>query len=642
MHRVILFFALVFFCTATYAQLQIAHIFQSNMVLQQKKTNPIWGMATPNAKITITCNQKKYVTKASADGNWSALLASMTAGTIGIVTIESNKEKITLQNVAVGEVWLCGGQSNMDFTMQDFKTVYQEEINTANNKDIRFMVVQKKVANKENTKIALSANWQSITTTSITDCSAVGYFYAKKLYEKLKIPIGLVNVAWSGTPAQAWVDQEVLKTFKGYKNIFEKQIVSIEMDSLEGIKKANALQFKKDMANAQVAFKEMIKPSYNNSDWEKVSLPTNWENHGYPNIDGIGVYQIHFNVDSSSIAKTAVLHLPAIDDVDSTYMNGVFIGSHNVWNEKRIYSIPVNLLKIGKNTITIWVRDDGGGGGLDNDTAHYYLAIDTKKINLKGLASFKMLATINPILSGINYSDLQNQPTVLFNGMIAPLLNYGIRGAIWYQGESNVGKSEEYKKLFPALIHNWRKRFKQGTFPFFFVQLASYNPSGKEPAISDWAYLREAQTAALQLPNTGMAVTIDIGDEKDIHPTNKKTVGERLAANAFKEVYGYTKEIASGPVFKSFAVKESTMIVSFTNIGKGLMIKGNTINGFAIAGVDKIFLPAQAVLNNNTILLQNSAIVKPVYIRYAWANAPLQANVYNLAGFPALPFRTDK
>ncbi len=622
------------------AQLQVTPIFQSNMVLQQQKVNKIWGTAKPETAVQIEFSEKKYSAKANKKGDWTISLQPLNAGPAGSMTIRSGDEKIFLSNILIGEVWLCSGQSNMEYTMNEFKETYANEINTAQNDFIRYTTIKKTFNNIESSNVKLSKNWSSITSASIGDCSAVAYFYAKKLYEKLKVPIGIVNVAWSGTPAQAWVDVPTIKGFSNYDTVFTKKIAPLDFSDLELQQKKNEEKFQDDIVKSTRIFSQLLTSTYNDEDWEKMVLPQNWEALGHPNFDGIAVYRIGFDL-ASIENETATLHLPAIDDIDSTYINGHFVGSKRVWNELRVYEVPAASLKVGKNIITIWVEDDGGGGGLDNDPPNFYLQIGNKKITLSGEAKFKKLVAAPLFEEGINFNEMQYQPTVLFNGMISPLLNYTFKGVIWYQGESNAIQYKEYKTLFPALIKNWRKRFAQGDFPFLFVQLSSYNPMNTEPDTSHWAHLREVQQTALQLPNTGMAITYDVGDQWDIHPKKKKEVGDRLAANAFKMVYGFKNEIATGPLFKNQSVVGNSISISFTNIGKGLYKKGDHLLGFSIAGSNKKFMPATAMINGNKILVSAASISEPKYVRYAWANSPLEANLYNVEGFPAVPFRTD-
>ena len=302
----------------------------------------------------------------------------------------------------------------------------------------------------------------------------------------------------------------------------------------------------------------------------------------------------------------------------------------------------MNVLKPGKNVITIWVEDTGGGGGLNEDPDNFYLQLGNSKTWLKVEARFKILIPKENIAPGINYASMQNQPGVLFNAMIAPILPYNIKGVIWYQGESNVPQHKEYRTLFPSLINGWRKRWKQPELPFLFAQLSSYNPQITEPVLSDWAYLREAQSYELQLPQTGMVVTIDVGDRTDLHPKRKKEVGNRLALNAFKIAYGFKDVINTGPAYLLSKKEGKSIHLLFRNTGSGLMIKGERLLGFSIAGADKNFVAADAVIKGEIVIVSNPAVAEPVYVRYAWSNAPLEANLFNREGLPAAPFRTDK
>lgn len=638
-----LLLATLFISNSLLAKLRIPDIFGDNMVVQQGKKIHVWGTALPDQHVTVSfLHNASMVASDAKTGAWDLWLPAFKAGQGGDMIIRAGEEKIVLKNILVGEVWICSGQSNMEFPLGAFKDLYAAEINSSANSNIRFATVKNVFSNIEEKNTPLRFSWASVTPFNVGDCSAVAYFFAKKLYERLKMPIGLIVSSWGGTPAQAWMDETGIKDFKDYAETYNKSIKTIDLSKLNELKQQFEADFRNKKSNAAATFKTFLTTQLNTSDWEDAVLPGAWENSGHPDFDGIAAYIISFNIPDASAGQQAILHLPAIDDIDSTYLNGKFIGSHTVWNELRTYKIPPGFIKAGKNTLTIWVEDGQGGGGLNNDPDNYYLDIGGMKTYLKGPAKLKLLLPLNQT-GGVNLSGMQNEPCVLFNAMIAPLLPLSIRGAIWYQGESNASKYEEYRTLFPAMINRWRSRFNQGDFPFLFVQLSSYNPAITEPAISDWAFLREAQTIALKLPNTGMAVTTDVGDLKDIHPKRKKEVGERLAANAFKIVYGFKKEIAAGPVYQGAVAKAQAMQVTFSNTGRGLMIKGNELKGFSVAGDDKVFYPATGSIYKNTTVLISAVEVKhPVYVRYAWANAPMDANLYNKEGFPAVPFRNDK
>ena len=629
-------------CMNAVAQLKLPSVIDDNMILQQNKANTIWGWAAVGEKVNIQFMNRNYHATADKKGEWKIVLSPEKAGPSGDMIITSGKDNRTIKNILFGEVWLCSGQSNMEFTMSGFMDLYKSEISNSKDKDLRFVVVKNSFGNKEARDVLLKNKWSSVDSVSILNCSAVAYFFAKKLRERLRVPVGLVVSSWSGTPAQSWVDTATLKEFSYYNKLYNKSVKPIDFSSIDSLKKEAENLYRKKVRETAGSFNKMTAIEYDTTGWEKASLPGIWETLGHPDLDGIAAYRISFTIPAGEENRSAFLHLPAIDDIDSTYINGVFIGSHNVWNQLRVYNVPANILRPGKNIITIWVEDGGGGGGLNMDTENYYLQLGEKQIALKGDAAFKILLSMDSIGAGINFASLQNYPSVLFNAMIAPLLPVNMAGVIWYQGESNASVYKEYRKLFPALINNWRTRFKQKDLPFLFVQLSSYNPDIIEPAESDWAGLREAQTETLKLPNTGMAVTIDVGDQKDIHPKRKKEVGYRLAANALNISYGYKNEVPAGPLYRSSKRMGSSIKISFNNIGKGLEVKGQTLMGFTIAGADKKFVEATAVLKGNEVIVSSPAVNSPMYVRYAWANAPMDANLYNKDGFPASPFRTSK
>lgn len=634
--------AAVVVASNTKAQLRLPQLFSDNMVLDHSKIINIWGTASPGKPVTVSLFGDIKETSSSADGKWEVWYQPKLAGQRGELNVTSGTDRISLKNVTMGEVWICSGQSNMEFPLGSFRDFYAAEIRNSKNDWIRFATVQTQYSNQEETDAAMRYTWTPVDENSVGNCSAVAYFFARKLFEQIHVPIGIIITSWGGTPAQAWMDETGIKDFANYANAYEKGIKPLDFSKLNELKQKSEEAFRQKSSVVSASFKQYIQPGYDDSGWEEVTLPGVWENAGHADFDGLAAYRISFTLPPGSAGKEAVLHLPAIDDIDSTYINGQFIGTHRVWNELRTYKIGPGVLKDGKNMLTIWVEDGQGGGGLNNDPDNYYIEIQNNKIPLKGSARLKLLLSVESSFSGVNLSSVQNSPCVLFNAMIAPLLHFPFRGVIWYQGESNVPQYEEYRTLFPAMITRWRARFGQGDFPFFFVQLSSYNPSANEPALSDWAFLREAQEMALKLPNTGMVVTTDIGDQFDIHPKRKKEVGERLAANACRKIYGFKNLIASGPVFEKATASGKTLTLSFRNTGSGLLVKGDTLQGFVVAGADKKFYPAKARLQGGKIILESGQVPLPKYARYAWANAPLEANLYNKEGFPAVPFRTDK
>jgi sialate O-acetylesterase len=368
-------------------------------------------------------------------------------------------------------------------------------------------------------------------------------------------------------------------------------------------------------------------------------VPQLWEQQEPGDIDGIIWFRKTIEIKAEDAGKPAVIDLAMIDDEDETYLNGEKIGATAVYNLHRKYTIRAGVLKEGKNVIAIKVTDTGGGGGVYGEAVDVKLTIGDKIIPLAGKWLYR-IESVKPISLTMGPN---SYPTLLFNAMINPLLPFAIKGAIWYQGEANAGRAYQYSKAFPLMINDWRKQWQQGDFPFYFVQLASWNAdNGNSEKGSTWAELREAQTQTLSLANTGMAVTTDIGDTKDIHPKNKQEVGKRLAAIALNKTYGMNKEY-SGPVYQSFVTEGNKIIISFQHTGSGFMVKDKYgyIKGFEVAGADKKFHYARAVIDGNKLIVMSDEVEKPVAARFGWADDAAEDNLFNKEGFPAAPFRTD-
>jgi sialate O-acetylesterase len=381
-------------------------------------------------------------------------------------------------------------------------------------------------------------------------------------------------------------------------------------------------------------------PEFTPADWKTMSLPILWEGAGLPDYDGIVWFRKEITLPATEAGKELTLSLATIDDADSTWFNGVVVGSTNGYNVARKYTVPGNLVKAGKNVITVRVVDTGGGGGIYGENKDLQLTSGEKIVaSLADQWQYQTALDISQMPPKPKVVYDQNSPAVLYNAMIAPLVPYAIKGAIWYQGESNAGRAYQYRTLFPAMIKDWRTQWKQD-FPFLFVQLANFMKVEEQPAESNWAELREAQAMTLSLPKTGMAVIIDVGDANDIHPRNKQDVGKRLAMAAYKVAYN-ENTVYSGPTYKSMKTEGNKIILTFDNVGGGLVAKGGELKEFAIAGSDKKFVWADARVEGNTVVVSSKEVANPVAVRYAWANNPDKANLYNKEGLPASPFRTD-
>ncbi len=529
----------------------------------------------------------------------------------------------------------------MEWRMDMLPKTYPDELKTAKNDLIRFTTVNKWLATSPVDDLEIEYKWAAINPSTVGQCSAVAYWFGKKIHQDLKVPVGLIVTAWGGTPAEAWTSFDGLYAFPNYLGIYREKISGMDLNELSNKKKALFQEFLEKIKSSGEITRLAMQPDFDDSKWETMELPRPWEELGYPALDGVVAYRISFMVSEEDAGKAAVLNTPGIDDIDSSYVNGVFVGSKNVWNQPRTYAIPAGVLKAGKNILAVKVLDNQGGGGFAAVPDKFHVRIGEKIIPLAGKAKFSIIAELKDLTAG--HGAIEHQPSVLYNAMIAPIMPLTFKGAIWYQGESNADsrdESIEYARLFPAMIRDWRNKAGRD-FPFLYVQLASFGPVQNEPGESNWALLREAQLKTLQLPNTGMAIATDIGNPADIHPVRKKEVGERLAAEAMRTTYGLPKSVSTGPLFQKAVTEGNKMIVSFTQTGTGLMAKGGALKQFAVAGADKKFYWADAVIQGNKVVLSCKQVPKPVAVRYAWADSPVDANLYNKEGFPASPFRSD-
>jgi sialate O-acetylesterase len=539
----------------------------------------------------------------------------------------------------IGDVWICSGQSNMEWIVRNTDDA-MKEIKLSDYPMIRHIKIPHTLSGHPLDDV--SGDWKICTPETSADFTAVGYFFAVELYKKLNIPIGLINTSWGGTNIETWISKKSFENSEEFKSMIAS-VAKLSLDSLIKVnelallKKIESLQGKLEKSSTIIqSWKEL---SFDDSRWPHVNVPGVWEQQTLGNFDGVVWYRKSINLNEEFAGKEAVLELAMIDDSDETYVNGLKVGGmDNKHNEKRRYTIPKGILKNGKNLISVKVIDFGGAGGIVGDSSDVKISIPTVSVSLAGQWLFQVESKYSSF--GVSPNDY---PSLLFNAMINPLVQYPIKGAIWYQGESNAARAYQYRKAFPLLINDWRSHWKQGDFPFYFVQLASYEANdGNSTKGSSWAELREAQMLTLSLPNTGMVVTIDIGDTHDIHPRNKKEVGKRLAAIALHGSYK-TDVVPGGPVYQSMKIEGNKVILSFSGIGSGLSAKDKYgyLKGFEIAGVDKKFHYAKAIIEGNNVMVFHGDVKNPVAVRFGWADDAKDCNLFNLEGFPAHPFRTD-
>ena len=619
-------------------------LFGSQMVLQAGKPVSIWGKATPGEKITFQMGSLVQKTKAEKDSSWKILFPAQQAGGPHKIQLQG-KNTVVLEDVYFGEVWIASGQSNMEWKLKQPILNQAKEIANAQFPQIRFLDVKNKYASQPQSQIE-TKGWKICNPENAPELSAVAYFFAREIHQKKKMPIGLILCEWGGTPAEAWTSKEALKGFPE----FESALAKLPEMSLQ-TPEAPVFQTKLSAFNTSLIEKDpgvlgkWWSTQAIDADWKTMEIPSVWENAGLPLFDGVVWFRKEIDVPPALAAESKVLlRLSTIDDMDSVWVNGIKIGGMRGYDRNRNYTLPDGVLKPGKNTISVRVIDWTGNGGLWGAKEDMKLAGKNESIPLSGLWKYKPGCAADQLAKIGDDVRMQNQPATLFNGMLHPIIPLGIKGVIWYQGESNTAKASQYQRLFPAMIQDWRSRFGQGDFPFYFVQLANYLSPDTLPAEkSPWAELREAQEMTLSLPNTGMATAVDIGEANDIHPKNKQEVGRRLALIALKNLYQSDLPFLN-PSMDKIEKIGTGFSVTFKNAEKGMKVKDRYgyAKGFAVAGADKKFYWAPARLEGGKVFVYSPQVPEPVYLRYGWANNPDDINLYNSAGLPLLPFRTDK
>jgi len=623
------------------SQIKLPRLISNGIVLQRNEKVKIWGWASPKEKVKLQFKSKNYTAKADQNGNWTIILPAQKEGGPYEMILKASNE-ITIKDILFGDVWICSGQSNMELPMERLKEKYGEVIKNAKNANIRqFLVPDKYDFKKELTDLD-SGNWVAADPNTVLDFSGVAYFFAKSIYEKYPVPIGLINAALGGSPVEAWMSENALAAFpepykesQKFKNDdYIKQIeTSDKKRSDDWYALVNSLD--RGLSDDQQKWNQAI----DDSDWKLMDIPGFWADQPIGNVNGAVWFRKEIEVPKAMVGKPASLFMGRIVDQDFVYVNGELIGTTSYQYPPRRYNVNSNVLKEGKNTIAIRVVNNSGKGGFVLDKP-YFLAVDNDTIDLKGSWKYKLGTEMKP-LQGPTF--IRWKPEGLYNAMIAPLTNLKIKGVIWFQGESNTGNPKEYAKTFPAMIKDWRTKWDQGDFPFLFVQLANFMESYPAPRDSNWAALRQSQLETLRVPNTGMAVTIDIGEWNDIHPLNKEDVGKRLSLLARKMAYGESKINAESPMPSSSLFEKDKVIISFANVGGGLIIKnGSDLKSFAISNDGVNFVWAKAKIVGASVEVWNDKISNPIMVRYAWDNNPVEANLFSKEGLPTTPFEVKK
>ncbi len=634
MLRLLLF--LVFSLPAA-ADVTCAPIFGDHMVLQRQTKVAIWGRGEPGEHVHVqgSWSEEGRETVTGSDGRWSLRLPTPEAGGPYTLRVEGNNA-LAFEDVLIGEVWICSGQSNMEFPLRAVRNG-EQELAAANDPRLRIFDVGRSIAMQP--KSELSGNWAAVTPETASSFSAVGYFFGRSIEQHLGVPVGLIGSNWGGTVAESWTSREGLAPVQE----FQPALAAIDAHSEEGGPSLLERQtrwwkrwFEADLGNRE----GWMQAEFDDQEWPRVTLPGTFQDFGQGGFDGSYWFRRRITIPTDWAGKELMLELGPIDDMDQVFLNGERVAGTTIFGQYRTprrYAIPAERVRAGEeNLLVVCVVDTGGVGAIGGGTE---LRLHPKEeeggIDLGGRWRAKPGSPIGDFEAFPTQDWFHaNYPTALFNGMIAPLIPYTLRGVLWYQGESNRGRAQQYARLFPAMITDWRRHWGQGDFPFYFVRLAPFGYGGDR---GELAAIREAQSAALDLPNTGMAVTLDIGNPSDIHPRNKQDVGDRLARIALARDYGVDLEYW-GPTYRALLVVGDTVRCHFDH-AQGLHAEGRPAH-FTVAGEDHVFHPAQARIEGETVLVRSDEVPSPVAVRYCWG-ATDQGNLFNGDGLPAPSFRSD-
>ncbi|MDD4032778.1 MAG: sialate O-acetylesterase [Bacteroidales bacterium] len=634
-------FGLLFLSLFVYSPLRaivrIPGFLSDNMVLQRDLPIHIRGWADAGESVTLSFNGQKVKGRADKKGEWKIVLDPMTFGGPYEMKIKGKNNEIFLKNILLGDVWICSGQSNMEFTLAGTKNG-KEEIEQSQYPQIRLFNVTKGISHKPESELP-GGSWTECNPSTSGNFSAVGYFFGRELFRKTGIPIGLINSSWGGTDIEPWISGGTMINLPEYTEAM-KTLNSEEFGQKLAQRNQSEALFRKAMENDPGMTGKWYEPSPDLSGWKQTKTISTIERLEKTAMDGIFWFCKEIELPEGFENQSAKLSLGPIDDNDITFINGQKIGSTDGYSIPRVYEIQPGILHAGKNKIIIQVTDASGNGGITGMPGQIFLETGGNRIPLSNDWYYKVSVNskeFNMIDIGPNA-----YPSLLYNAMIHPLTGTGIKGVIWYQGENNAAMAKRYRLLFTHFIQDWRQQWGLGDIPFIWAQLANFMAPSEQPDQSQWAELREAQSMALSLPNTAQAVLTDIGEANDIHPKNKQDVGLRMALGAIHLSYG-GNVVYSGPVYKSMKVEGNRIILTFDPAGSGLVAKDKYgyLKGFAIAGEDHRFVWAQARIEGNQIIVHSDKVVNPISVRYAWANNPDEANLYNQEGFPASPFRTD-
>jgi sialate O-acetylesterase len=624
------------------SDLRLPPLFGDHMVVQRDVTVPVWGWAPPHARVSVKLDGHSASTTADSTGRWRVAFAPLPAGGPHMLTVSGADDRVVVHDIVAGDVWLASGQSNMEFRVDQGANAARE-IASAHDSAIRHFKIPISWSERPVDSLAGGA-WTPADSQHVGAFSAVAYFFAREVRSSQHVPIGIVNSTWGGSAIETWISARA----QGMSEEGPAKAFAAERQRLDSM---NAAMHAKlgDIPEHDPGLVEgnavWAAPTLDETGWRPIQVPGYWESQGYEGMDGVGWYRTTVTLTADEAARGARLVLGAIDDDDITWVNGTEVGRTNAYNALRNYEVPASALHAGSNVIAVRVTDGGGGGGIGGSSVVPHLEIGGMSKALPTSWSFR----VGELRFQMDGQRVNKVPAVTYNRMVHPLLPMPIKGVIWYQGESNANDAAQaraYRTQFATLIRSWRHELNGGKgaeFPFLWVQLPNYGrPDSEPPAQSAWALQRESMQAALTLPNTGQAITIDIGEAGDIHPRNKQDVGRRLGLVGRRVAYR-EPVLASGPVYRSHSIDGSRVTLTFDHLGGGLSTTApdGTVGGFAVAGTDRRFVWARGRIEGDHVVVSSDRVRQPVAVRYAWANNPADANLYSKSGLPAAPFRTD-
>ena len=619
------------------SQVKLPDFVTDSMVIQQNDVLTLRGTARSQGRVTCQASWESTarISQSDADGNFEFKVPTPGAGGPFTIKIDDGVAPKELRDIYAGEVWLCSGQSNMEMPIEGWGKIkdYEKERANARYHGIRLLQISRTTATEpaENAAVTMGG-WRTCSPETAGNFSALAYLYARELHKKLNVPIGVIDCSWGGTPCEAWTSYENLLGISGFEHQL-KSLRELGFDK-ERVGKAYNDRLASYSANADRRI-EAIAAGTAYTEWQTMPVPCLWEDSALPNFDGVVLMRRIVEIPADCAGKSLTLNMAKIDDMDETFFNGKKVGSSNGYWIERHYTVPGDLVKAGRNEILVKVSDTGGSGGIFGSADMLWAEINGKRICLSGDWEFTTL---------VDYAMLppdpanHKSPTVLYNAMLYPLRVLPIKGAIWYQGCTNVGRDRQYSAMFKSMIQGWRN-IRNREFPFYFVQLAGYlEPQTLQP-YSQWAALRQAQADALAIRGTGMATAIDIGEVNDIHPKNKQEVARRLSLLALKHTYGFSDVVAEAPVVIDATFSEGKGVLSFSSAVN--VNDGAKPAGFIIENADGSFSRAEAVkMGNDKIEVRSDKPGKPLSVRYNWADFP-DGNLYGANGLPVAPFRTD-